>query len=172
MFLEERTLSDLDRNSLVSVFLRTLEYYEGVLVLTSNRVGTFDEAFKSRIQLALQYRPLDQPSRRRIWQNFVDMMRENQKVDYDEGADEDERTAAVDFDDIVAHLDALAAYEMNGRQIRNALATARSLAVFERETLDWDRIKDAIEVANDFNKYIEKVHGHTDEQWSRDSKFR
>ena len=99
------------------------------------------------------------------------MMRESQKVD-DGGADEDERTVAVDFDDIVAHLDTLAAYEMNGRQIRNALATARSLAAFERETLNWDRIKDAIEVANDFNKYIEKVHGHTDEQWRRDSKFR
>ncbi|KAI1254482.1 hypothetical protein MGN70_003886 [Eutypa lata] len=53
VFLEERTLSDLDRNSLVSVFLRTLEYYDGVLILTSNRVGTFDEAFQSRIQLAL-----------------------------------------------------------------------------------------------------------------------
>jgi AAA+ superfamily predicted ATPase len=44
VFLEERTLSDLERNSLASVFLRTLEYYNGILILTSNRVGTFDEA--------------------------------------------------------------------------------------------------------------------------------
>ena len=49
VFLEERSMSDLERNSLVSVFLRILEYYDGILILTSNRVGTFDEAFKSRI---------------------------------------------------------------------------------------------------------------------------
>ncbi|KAK7953074.1 P-loop containing nucleoside triphosphate hydrolase protein [Apiospora saccharicola] len=164
IFLEERSLSDLERNSLVSVFLRTLEYYEGVLILTSNRVGTFDEAFKSRIQLALHYRPLDGPSRRKIWNNFFNMMRES-----DGGGGDKE---AVDFDDIAAHMDELAAYEMNGRQIRNSLATARQLAIFEQETLDWDRIKDAIEVASDFNTYIKDVHGHTDEQWSRDNKVR
>lgn len=53
VFLEQRTLQDLKRDALVSVFLRALEYYEGILILTTNRVGTFDEAFKSRIQLAL-----------------------------------------------------------------------------------------------------------------------
>ena len=46
VFLEQRTLTDLERNALVSVFLRVLEYYEGISILTSNRVGTFDEAFK------------------------------------------------------------------------------------------------------------------------------
>lgn len=53
VFLEERDMKDLNRNALVSVFLRALEYYNGIVILTSNRVGTFDEAFKSRIQLAL-----------------------------------------------------------------------------------------------------------------------
>ena len=61
VFLEQRTLTDLDRNALVSVFLRVLEYYEGILILTSNRVGTFDEAFKSRIQLSLHYENLGKP---------------------------------------------------------------------------------------------------------------
>lgn len=40
VFLEERDVRDLNRNALVSVFLRALEYYEGILILTSNRVGT------------------------------------------------------------------------------------------------------------------------------------
>ncbi|KAK6222191.1 hypothetical protein QIS74_04446 [Colletotrichum tabaci] len=53
VFLEYCTLQDLQWNALVSVFLRALEYYDGILILTTNRVGTFDEAFKSRIQLAL-----------------------------------------------------------------------------------------------------------------------
>jgi hypothetical protein len=40
VFLEERDMKDLQRNALVSVFLRALEYYDGILILTSNRVGT------------------------------------------------------------------------------------------------------------------------------------
>jgi SpoVK/Ycf46/Vps4 family AAA+-type ATPase len=43
VFLEQRTLNDLTRNALVSVFLRILEYHDGILILTSNRVGNFDE---------------------------------------------------------------------------------------------------------------------------------
>jgi hypothetical protein len=35
-------------------FLRALELYEGVLFLTTNRVGSFDDAFISRIQVKLQ----------------------------------------------------------------------------------------------------------------------
>ncbi|OBT83812.1 hypothetical protein VE02_05515 [Pseudogymnoascus sp. 03VT05] len=72
VFLEERTLFDLPRNSLVSVFLRILEYYEGILILTSNRVGTFDEAFKSRIQVAIHYKDLTRISKKKIWQNFTE----------------------------------------------------------------------------------------------------
>jgi hypothetical protein len=30
VFLEQRTLQDLQRNALVSVFLRVLEYYDGI----------------------------------------------------------------------------------------------------------------------------------------------
>lgn len=41
LFLEQRTLNDLKRNALVSSFLRVLEYYNGILILTSNRVGIF-----------------------------------------------------------------------------------------------------------------------------------
>ena len=66
VFLEQRTLTDLQRNALVSVFLRVLEYYSGILILTSNRVGTFDEAFKSRIQLALHYDGLNEEQRQKI----------------------------------------------------------------------------------------------------------
>lgn len=40
VFLEKRTLTDVHRNALVSVFLRLLEYYEGILFLTTNRVNT------------------------------------------------------------------------------------------------------------------------------------
>ena len=66
IFLEERSMADLKRNSLISVFLRILEYYDRILILTSNLVGVFDEAFKSRIQVALHYEKLNRSARRRI----------------------------------------------------------------------------------------------------------
>lgn len=46
VFLEARSAHDLERNKIVSIFLRTLEYYEGILFLTTNRVKNMDPAFQ------------------------------------------------------------------------------------------------------------------------------
>lgn len=71
IFLEERSLHELERNKLVSIFLRVLEYYEGIMFLTTNRVQTFDAAFQSRIHISLEYPELDKKSRKAIWVNFL-----------------------------------------------------------------------------------------------------
>ncbi|KAL8341617.1 hypothetical protein RB598_003512 [Gaeumannomyces tritici] len=159
VFLEERTMADLQRNSLVSIFLRVLEYYEGILILTSNRVGSFDEAFKSRIQVAIHYGQLTKKSRKAIWRNFFDMMEESD--------DED-----VNMAELERRLDELAAEEMNGRQIRNALLTARQLAKHRQGRLDWEHLSQVIKTAVTFNKYIKTLRGHSDEQWAREERLR
>ncbi|KAM0228529.1 hypothetical protein ACHAP5_011918 [Fusarium lateritium] len=158
VFLEERTMADLQRNSLVSVFLRILEYYEGILILTSNRVGTFDEAFKSRIQVAVHYDNLTRRSRKQIWQNFFDMIEE---------ANED-----VNMPELENRLDELAAEEMNGRQIRNALLTARQLAKHRKERLGWEHLSQVMKTSAAFNRYLKEVRGHSDEQWAREEMLR
>lgn len=71
IFLEERSLHELERNKLVSIFLRVLEYFEGIMFLTTNRVSTFDAAFQSRIHISLEYPALDKKSRKAIWENFL-----------------------------------------------------------------------------------------------------
>lgn len=38
VFLEKRNIHDIHRNALVSIFLRQLEYFQGILFLTTNRV--------------------------------------------------------------------------------------------------------------------------------------
>ena len=38
VYLEKRNIQDIHRNALVSVFLRQLEYFQGILFLTTNRV--------------------------------------------------------------------------------------------------------------------------------------
>lgn len=55
VFLEQRSLHELERNKLVSIFLRVLEYYEGTMFLTTNRVQTFDPAFQLRIHIPIDY---------------------------------------------------------------------------------------------------------------------
>lgn len=158
VFLEERSMSDLKRNSLVSVFLRILEYYDGLLILTSNRVGMFDEAFKSRIQVALHYENLTRSDRKKIWQNFLDMLEEDEED--------------VNFDEIRLRLNDLAGKEINGRQIRNVLTTARQLAMFRNERLDYHHLEQALAVSSDFNEYLKRMQGHTDDQRARDTALR
>ena len=158
MFLEERTQTDLQRNALVSVFLRVLEYYEGILILTSNRVGTFDEAFMSRIQLAMYYPPLDNDGRFDIWSNFLHTL-EDEVEDFT-------------YDELKQRLESLARRKLNGRQIRNVVNTARQLAYFKREKIGYDHFLNAIDVAEEFDKYVEKTHGHTHEEWARAQRFR
>ncbi|KAF6811844.1 hypothetical protein CMUS01_13183 [Colletotrichum musicola] len=159
VFLEERTMADLQRNSLVSVFLRVLEYYEGILILTSNRVGSFDEAFKSRIQVAIHYDNLTKKSRRQIWQNFFEMIEESPNED-------------ANMVELERRLDELASQEMNGRQIRNALLTARQLAKHRKERLDWEHLSQVMKTSAAFNKYLKTVRGHSDEQWAREENLR
>lgn len=71
MFLESRSLDSLERNSLVSIFLRLLGYHQGMIFLTTSRVKNFDEAFQSRIHVALKYNKLDEATRKEVWKNFM-----------------------------------------------------------------------------------------------------
>ncbi|KAH6988873.1 P-loop containing nucleoside triphosphate hydrolase protein [Ilyonectria sp. MPI-CAGE-AT-0026] len=160
VFLEERSLQNLERNALVSIFLRVLEYYDGILILTSNRVGTFDQAFKSRIQLALHYEKLSRDQRFKIWSNFFTRLQDFGGKD-------------INLSDLYDHIGELADYDMNGREIRNTITTARQLAQFDEKVLSHDQIKHVIEVASKFETYLKSVSGGvSDEQRLRDDGIR
>ncbi|KAG6839442.1 hypothetical protein C0991_002530, partial [Blastosporella zonata] len=71
VFLHKRTALALDQNALVAVFLRHLEYYQGVLIMTTNMKENFDPAFESRIHFCMHYPDLNQDSRKIIWKSFI-----------------------------------------------------------------------------------------------------
>jgi len=73
--MEQRSSQDVHRNSLVSIFLRRLEYCEGILFLTTNRVSQFDEAILSRIHLMLRYDNLSKDAGKKIWERFIEQAR-------------------------------------------------------------------------------------------------
>lgn len=60
--------SDLMQNAIVGVFLRVLEYYNGVLFLTTNRIDNIDDAISSRCVARLVYGPPTPANQKRIWQ--------------------------------------------------------------------------------------------------------
>jgi hypothetical protein len=64
----KRRDDNLTMNAVVGVFLRVLEYFNGLLFLTTNRVEDIDEAIASRCIALLRYHPPDAAGRRRIWQ--------------------------------------------------------------------------------------------------------
>jgi hypothetical protein len=71
VFLERRSPNNLTRNGLVSVFLRKLEYCQGIMFLTTNRVSQFDDAILSRTHLVLRYDDLNNDARKQAWGNFL-----------------------------------------------------------------------------------------------------
>ncbi len=59
---------DIVQNSIVAEFLRTLEYFEGLLFMTTNRPDDIDEAIVSRAAAIIGYDLPNEEHRRRIWQ--------------------------------------------------------------------------------------------------------
>ena len=132
IFLERRSENDIHRNAMVGVFLRLLEYHQGVLFLTTNRVRSFDDAFHSRISVALRYEALGKPARAEVWANLL-------------GA------AGI------GELDpsALADYELNGRQIKNTIRLAQSLAASEGVGVSAEHVARTVGVTAQFQKEMQ-----------------
>jgi SpoVK/Ycf46/Vps4 family AAA+-type ATPase len=71
VFLENRTSHGHFINGIVAVFLRMLEWFEGVLFLTTNRVSDFDPAILCRIHIVVEYPQLKQDQRMQIWRRSL-----------------------------------------------------------------------------------------------------
>lgn len=112
------------------MFLRVLEYYPGILILTTNRVGSFDEAIKSRIHCSLYYPKLDREQTFKVWEMNIRMLEEKNI-----GLPQEQQ---IQFDSQKIRSYARRHWRegnrmnrWNGRQIKNAFQTAVALA-------DWD----------------------------------
>ncbi|KAK6839088.1 hypothetical protein PG987_004954 [Apiospora arundinis] len=161
VYLERRSVSDLQRNGIVSVFLRCMEYYRGILFLTTNRIGHFDDAFISRIHLVIHYEPLGESDRYTIWKQFFAKL-------------EDERTDIMVTGrarSYVLNDPEITKVKWNGREIRNgnwpnpvALAdyefSAKEIkAEYETAQLDQKHFQQICGMALKFKGYLDNLHG-------------
>jgi len=134
IFLEKRTKRDVQRNALVGIFLRLLEYHQGVLFLTTNRVKTFDPAFHSRISIALKYKDLELEERCQVWHNLLH---------------------AAGIHHIKA--ETLAHFDLNGRQIKNCIRLAQALAKSQSTETSIAHLEETIKAAEQFKDDIKAI---------------
>ncbi|KAJ9633333.1 hypothetical protein H2204_007050 [Knufia peltigerae] len=175
VYLESRMSGDLARNSLVSIFLRALEYYQGVLFLTTNRVGTFDEAMLSRIHVVLHYADFDDSERQRIWTvSFRKLGEERPDVKVGPGL--------VDY---ALENRRVLDLRWNGREIRNAFNTTVALAEFDAErrrrsaggketrvVLERSHLVQVVKMSEEFKRYMKSTRGLDESQLAKAMKLR
>ncbi len=142
VFLEGRTEVTLEHNALVALFLKQLEYFSGIVFLTSNRVSVFDRAMKSRIHLALEYRSPDEAMRRRLWAGCLAKVPATER--------EPDNTLSIDIERFLDD-------DVNGREIANTVTTALTLARFKGEPLRADHIETVLQTRRDFEKRLDSL---------------
>ncbi|KAK6849450.1 hypothetical protein PG995_013283 [Apiospora arundinis] len=149
VFLEARENSkNPDKNSLVAVLLKELEYFSGIVFLTTNRVESFDTAMKSRIHLSLGYYPPEQAVRRRIWTLCLQgVPAEESDIHIPNNLDRHGNDGEA--------LEHLVSSALNGREISNAVNTARTIARFEEKRLQWGHIRTVLEVRSAFDVKVQ-----------------
>lgn len=154
VFLEERVKTDNpNRNALVSVMLRCLEYYQGLIILTTNRVRSFDLAVQSRMHLAIKYTNLTQEQKETIFKKLLSKIPDREI---------DDRNRL--YKDIKRLCRDSSATSLNGRQIRNIVASGHALARGEDTKLTFDHL----EKIYDMNKqFLESLRDHAQQARGR-----
>ncbi|KAL8732268.1 MAG: hypothetical protein Q9166_002840 [cf. Caloplaca sp. 2 TL-2023] len=121
VFLDSRGTKgegDLSKNALVSVMLRVLEYFKGILIMTTNRVMTFDVAMLSRCHYAVNFKSLTLQQEKDIWQGYVRQLTDQNS------------SGKFEIQTWVSQITKKRT-KLSGREIRNLFTTAQTLAQAE-----------------------------------------
>jgi AAA+ superfamily predicted ATPase len=102
-------------------------------------VTIFDLAMKSRIHLAIEYSPPELQMRHMIWTQYLKAIPSTE--------------VSIDLESAVP---GLVRDEVNGREIANAVHTARTLARFETQPLQLHHIQTVLRVRRDFDVSLAK----------------
>jgi SpoVK/Ycf46/Vps4 family AAA+-type ATPase len=183
IFLERREHKDLAHNGIVSgrlnsmhplwiwvtdcilkAFLRKMEFFRGLLFLTTNRVGHIDEAFISRVHVIIGFEKLDSNQRKKIWKSFLDKLRAERKGQI--------RVTPACTNYVLG--DEMSSMEWNGREIRNALQTAIALAEYDlRRSEDYEEgmeitvegihFQKVMKMSRSFREYMNSIQRDTEE---------
>ena len=125
------------------VLLREVEYFKGVLIMTTNRAMTFDIAMLSRIHRAINFGTLTAEQEFRIWMIYYNKLVKSQPHSADLGPIETwikrHRKKQTGF---------------NGREIRNVFITAKTLASENGGRVTFSHIERSYDPVEAFKKQM------------------
>lgn len=121
VYIHERG-NDIKQNAIVGVFLRVLEYYSGVLFLTTNRACIVDDAIISRCIAHVKYEVPNADERFQLWK----ILSEQYEASFD---DEFCKNLVDEFEGIT------------GRSIKQLIRLAKALSASRKEPITLDTIK-------------------------------
>ncbi|PNP53161.1 hypothetical protein THARTR1_06371 [Trichoderma harzianum] len=134
VFMVERDDDHIERNAITSVFLRVLEYYHGIILLTTNRLKSIDSAFQSRIHFCFHYDDLDLRAKAQVWKTFLTKAEATEGIKVDV-TDEQRQTLAL--------------HDLNGRQIKNIVSIARLYALQTKQPVTLE----LVQMATGFSRF-------------------
>lgn len=116
------------------------------MILTTNRITSLDIAVQSRIHLAIRYEDLKQKQKINIFKTFLKQLKPE---------------CLDSFDDIMDYVETYGSEtDPNGRQIRNIVSSALSLARNSKtgdDRMTKKHLKDVLDITKDFQKQLEKT---------------
>ncbi|KXX79795.1 ATPase family AAA domain-containing protein 3B [Madurella mycetomatis] len=145
VFLEARDThkNDIQRNTIVSVLLRVLEYFSGILILTTNRLKSFDIAVQSRIHIAIEYTDLSEKQRENIFSEFLKQLHAKNLVS--------------DINAVLQWVEEVGKEkDFNGRQIRNVVSTAMAIANADEMKLAPTHLNEVCKHVTQFKKALQE----------------
>ncbi|KAL9629700.1 MAG: hypothetical protein Q9204_005125, partial [Flavoplaca sp. TL-2023a] len=99
--------------------LRALEYFKGILIMTTNRVMTFDVAMFSRCHYAVNFKSLTLKQEQDIWQGYIKQLTPQNSA------------GKVEIESWIQDILRKHRSSLSGREIRNVFTTAQTLAQAE-----------------------------------------
>ncbi|KAI3539715.1 ATPase [Colletotrichum filicis] len=139
VFMAERNPNDIARNELVSIFLRELEYFRGIIFLTTNLYNTIDTAFRSRVSLHLLFKALSPDARELIWRKFLGRLPQQELGDEGKGP----RKLLTDED-----IKELGHWQLNGREIKTAVKMVSKWCDHKNYEMSLARLENGIRVTS------------------------
>ena len=139
---DQKDSNDKYSNASTAYLLQKIEEYEGIIILATNLLQNFDNAFLRRFKFIVEFPFTDEKRRKEIWQKVftVDMPKEE-----------------IDFDFLAQE------FKFSGSQIKNVALAAAFLAAGENQPLNMKHILISVKremaktgkilIASDFGPY-------------------
>lgn len=120
---EGKESTDKYSNLEAAFLLQKMEGYEGITILATNLFHHFDEAFKRRLKMVVEFPLPDEADRRQLWKTMVPRQMPAGEIDYDYLARR---------------------FELTGSNIRNILLHSAFLAAAKKKAVDMEEIIPAV----------------------------